>query len=134
MTTTIEKKTRKIVLSERRPVTIALEDWPVIADARRFWGGSGHECQANETGYIRVRQHADGRTLVYCSRDSGPGGMEIGYRGAEGGFLLPGAGPVDHPSQSHQDEIVRAIRRCGGIINADELADECIADLPAEEI
>ncbi|OGR95484.1 MAG: hypothetical protein A2V88_15345 [Elusimicrobia bacterium RBG_16_66_12] len=127
-------KTRKIVLSERRPVTITLEDWPRIAHASRCWGGSGHECQANEAGHITVRQHEDGRTLVYCSRDRGPGGMAAGYRGSEGGYLLAGSGPVDYPAQTHADEIVRAIRRCAGIIDAPELGDECISDLPAEEI
>lgn len=132
--TTTEKKTRKIILSERRPVTITLEDWPRIAHASRFWGGSGHACQANETGHIIVRQHDDGRTLVYCSRDSGPGGMPAGYRGSEGGYLLEYDAELPHAGPEEQDRIVRAIRRCAGIIDAPELADECIADLPAEEI
>lgn len=144
--TTTEKKTHKITLSERRPVAIALDDWPVIADAERFWGGSGHACQANEEGFIRVRQHADGRTLVYCSRHRGPGGMPIDYRGAEGGYLLPtpnrdGFGAESPRRNVHNeleptqlDQIIRAIRRCAGIIGADELADECIGNLPAEEI
>src|SRR3972149_749048 len=106
MTTTM--KTRKIVLSERRPVTITLEDWHRLAHASRCWGGSGHECQANEAGHITVRQHEDGRTLVYCSRDRGPGGMAAGYRGSEGGDLLSGAGPGGRPRPTHPGGIVRA--------------------------
>lgn len=122
MTTT---KTIKVTLSERRPVNINPELWPVIASAKTFWGGNGVWCQASEEAWIKVRQHDDGRTLVYCDRDRGNGGMPAGYRGVAGGYLL---------DSSDSDEIVRAIRRCGGIIGAPELADECIADLPAEEI
>jgi hypothetical protein len=140
MTTTTEKKTVKITLSERRPVRIDPEEWPVIASAKRFWGGNGIACQANEEAWIKVRQHDDGRTLVYCDRDRGPGGMPIEYRGSSGGFLLPpayvqGNGPdAGRSLPSETDEIIRAIRRCAGIIDSDELGDECIADLPAEEI
>jgi hypothetical protein len=115
-----------ITLSDRAPVSIAPDEWPQIAAGKTFWGGKGLECQANEVGWIRVRQHGDGRTIVYCDRDRGTGGMHLGYRGASGGFLLP-AGTT-------MDEIVRAIRRCAGIIDAPELGDECIGDLPAEEL
>jgi hypothetical protein len=132
MTTTTEKKTIKVTLSERRPVTIDPDQWPVIASAKTFFGGSGHACQANEDAWIKVRQHEDGRVLVYCDRDSGPGGMQMGYRGKRGGFLLVARGSSNE--REHTEEIVRAIRRCAGIIDADELGDECIADLPAEEL
>lgn len=143
MTTTEAKpKKIKITLSDRAPVTIVADEWPTIARASGWRGGSGHECQANEEMYIRVRAHdadptaehhvphADGRVIVHGYRDSGPGGMPITYRGARAGYLLtPEAGqPVS------QAEIVRAIRRVAGVIGWEEGAADCIADLPAEEI
>jgi len=139
MTTTTTKKIT-ITLSDRAPVSIDPEQWPVIAEASRFWGGSGIECQASEEAWIKVRQHDDGRTLVYCDRDRGGGGMPIGYRGVSGGYLLPAAvvpGDGADAGKTHPtapDDIVRAIRRCAGVIDAPELGAECIADLPAEEL
>lgn len=128
MCTTTTAKKISVTLSNRAPVRIDPEQWSVIAIAKTFWGGSGHECQANEVGWIKVRQHDDGRTLVYCDRDRGPGGMCLGYRGKAGGYLLDPTAPV------RTSDIVQAIRRCAGIIDAPELGAECIADLPAEEI
>lgn len=128
---TTEKKTRQIVLSERRPVIITDDAWPLIASADRFWGGSGHECQANEKAWIKVRENDDGRTIVYCCRYRGPGGMPLGYRGADGGYIVGVSGKRD---ADHDDQVVRAIRRCAGIIDAPELATECIADLPADDM
>lgn len=134
MTTT---KRIKVRLSERAPVSIDPEEWSLVASAETFWGGSGHACQANEEAWIKVRQHDDGRTLVYCDRDRGPGGMPIEYRGTSGGWLLdnvpnPGVGATT--TAPPIDDVVRAIRRCAGLIGASELGDECIADLPTEEI
>ncbi len=62
----------KIALTGRAPVRIDTDDWPMIASANAFSGR--HECQANTTASITVRQHADGRALVYGERESGPGG------------------------------------------------------------
>lgn len=122
---TEDTKRIRVALSERPPVLISAKEWPVIAGAKDFSGGSDHACQANEEYWIKVRQHADGRTLVYCRRHRGPGGMHAGYRGAEGGWLLA------NPSQS---DIIVAIRRCGGIIQDSGVAQDCISDLPAEEL
>lgn len=124
MTTTTAKPEKiTITLSDRRPVTIVKGDWPLIAEAS--WFNGEHEFQANRKAFIKVRQHDDGRTIVYASLHSGPGGVEIGWRGAAGGFIVP---------SPDTDEIVRSIRRCAGIIDMPELADECIADLPAEDL
>jgi hypothetical protein len=128
----------KITMSERRPLTIVKADWPLIAKADRHDGAV--ECQANHEWTIRVREHRDGRRIVYGWLTSGHGGVPAGWRGSEGGFLVsPTAafrdaddGPLSHVPDD--DETVRAIRRVGGIIDDDALADECIADLPAEEL
>jgi hypothetical protein len=120
----------KITMSERRPLTIVDCEWPVIAKAD-WWNGE-HRFQANYERRIRVREHADGRRIVYGTYDSGGGGVPVGFRGAAGGFLLDKAG---YGRPGVQDErTVRAIRRVAGIIGDDAMADECIADLPAESI
>lgn len=134
-----------VSLSDRRPIKISKTAWPLIASSS--WFDGEHECQANEVAWIRVRSHADGRTIVYGDRDRGPGGMAIGYRGAYAGYLLipqtdapetmvEGPAGPDGPLVTHRDvdpsEIVRAIRRVAAAIDHDELGSECVADLPAE--
>jgi hypothetical protein len=121
MTTTNEKLT--ITMSERRPISIVKADWPLVARADRHDGAV--ECQANHAWSIRVREHADGRRIVYGYLRAGNGGVPIGWRGAAGGFLI---------AAGDDDETVRAIRRVGGIVDDAALADTCIADLPAEPV
>jgi hypothetical protein len=123
MTTTEAPKKIKIAMSERRPLSIVADDWPLIAHADRHDGKVA--CQANHEWSIRVREHADGRRIVYGYLRSGNGGTYAGWRGAEGGFMIPAG---------DEDGTIRAIRRVGGIIDDNGLADECIADLPAETI
>jgi hypothetical protein len=120
-TTTEEPKKLKITMSERPPVTIVKAEWPLIASATDHDGQV--RCQANHEWDIRVREHADGRRLVYGWMQGGNGGMHAHEREVYAGFLVTGA-----------DETVRAIRRVAGVIEHDKLGDECIADLPAEEI
>jgi hypothetical protein len=121
MTTTKQKL--KITMSERRPLSIVKDDWPVVATDE--WFNGQHDFQANYVRYIRVREHADGRRVVYGAYTAGPGGVPVGFRGAEGGFLV---------ASGDDAGTIRAIRRVGGIINADWMADACIADLPAEDV
>lgn len=130
MTTAEAPKKIKITMSERRPLSIVEDEWPVIAQAD--WHNGQVECQANTIRRIKVREHADGRRLVYGFARAGSGGQYAGTRNPEGGFLVAAkvCWPVPSPDE---DETVRAIRRVGGIIDDDGLADECIADLPAED-
>jgi hypothetical protein len=130
-TTTTETQRIEITMSERRPLKIDPEQWPIVAQAHRHDGQV--ECQANTVWRIYVREHADGRRLVYGWMDRGPGGKPIGWRGATGGFLVDPDLSVGAVAPN-EAETIRAIRRIGGIVNDDQLADECIADLPAEEV
>lgn len=114
-------KKRTITLTERPPVVIAEDNWPVIACATDH--DNQHECQANTVWLIRVRQHEDGRAIVYAVKDSGPGGQCIGFRATRAGELLASG-----------DEICAAIRRVGEAADCSDLIDDCIADLPAEEL
>ena len=122
--TTMTTDKIKITMSERRPLTIDPELWPVIAQAD--WHNGQHDFQANTIRRIKVRQHADGRRIVYGFQRAGNGGQPIGTRNPEAGFLLAAG--------ADEDETIRALRRVGGVIDDDGLAEQCIGDLPAEEI
>lgn len=135
------KKT--ITMTDRAPVTIDEAAWPCIAKAS--WHSGEHRSQANEEAWMRVREHADGRRIVYGKRDAGNGGMPVGYRGRSAGFLVDNVrdesrgrqlvegGPVEY-MWPDADETIRAIRRVAGLIDMGELGNELIADLPAEEL
>jgi hypothetical protein len=130
MTTTTEKKTVTITLSERSPVKIDPEQWPIIASAET-WNGQ-HKSQANYIRWIKVREHTDGRRIIYGVLGRGNGGAPVGWRGASGGYLLSAGTNKGEPDR--EDETIRAIRRVAGLIDDSKLGDECIADLPAQEI
>lgn len=133
--TTTEKKTIEITLSDRAPVKVDPQLWPIIASAET-WNGE-YKSQANYIRWIKVREHADGRRLVYGMLDSGNGGVPAGWRGASGGYLLDdaGYGSDDPKLRAEKDAAtVRAIRRVAGLIDDPKLGDECIGNLPAQEI
>jgi hypothetical protein len=129
-----QSKRRTITLTGRAPVTILEADWPVIASARgdSYSGNDyGRHQQALAQGEVdtyslRVRQHAEGRTLVYGVLDAAipewhaPAGGES----RRGGVLLrTGEG------------VAEAIRQVGEECRLPEsIIRECIASLPAEEL
>jgi hypothetical protein len=126
-----------ITLTGRRPVTITRDQWPIIAAAGDKNWDNQYESQANRTwNYdLRVRQHADGRTLVYGIYRYGTQYQNESCAGIRGGEMVAA------------DEVIPAIQRVGKWMadnlpsnHADEaeifnrLVNECIADLPAEEL
>ena len=131
-TTTPSTKTRMITLTGRRPVKIVEADWPVIAQG----SGSEHdgqvECQANRAWkvWMKVRQHADGRAIVYgCAEYESHFQAERDY--AERAGMLLDAG----------EDIAAAIGDVGHALRevAEDQSDRigavermCVADLPAE--
>ena len=127
-----------ITLTDRPPVKIRKDDWPILAEATDSECDSEYEFQANRTSKwaLRVRQHTDGRAIVYAiySHDS-HFLQERDYHFREGD-LLP-ATPID--------ELPPAIRRVGTKMAEQEhcgkdgrrwaqIINECIADLPPLEI
>lgn len=119
MSTTTTSKIRTITLTDRAPVRIREDAWPVIA---RGWDGDNRAIphQSNRQWTIRVRQHADGRSIVYGVYSSdwqGETGCKAGVLLAAGAALVP------------------AIHRVGEDIGApDAVVRGCIADLPAEDL
>jgi len=115
-------RTRTITLTDRAPVTIREDQWPVIARAfeRPDRVGNRQEPDYETDAYsLRVRQHEDGRALVYGVVDAATEWTHTDdWRGGE--LLHPGA------------DIARAIRRVGEAGGMpDSVVRGCIADLPA---
>jgi hypothetical protein len=111
--------TRTITLTDRAPVEIVEADWPTIAQA---YYGDNEPNPPNRTWRLKVRQHADGRTIVYgvhLTAYPDESSLRAGYLPDADG--LPDAiGLID------------AIHRIAEEIDAPGwMAARCIADLPA---
>ena len=116
-------KTRTITLTDRPPVRIREADWPVIASAVGDSRTRPEEPDYETDDYaVRVRQHADGRTIVYSVVDGATTWTGTESR-REGELLDAGA------------DVAAAIRRVGEEAEIpDHLIRDCIADLPAVEL
>ena len=110
-----------ITLTDRAPVSVDKDTWPIIASAKDW--DNQYECQANRTWKLVVRQcetYGDGRCLVYGVHTS-QFQSEPDLRGGE---LVEDI--ADVPA---------AIKRVAEYLEFQgRLADDCIADLPAEAI
>lgn len=130
---TTETKTRTITLTDRRPVTIRESEWPELASATgdSFRGDVGRYQQARARGEIdtyslRVRQHADGRAIVYGVLDAAIAAWRqpAGGEDHRGGELLDGG-----------SDLAAALRRVGESCRLpDSVIRDAVADLPAETI
>lgn len=111
---------RTISLSDRAPVTIVEAEWPI--EARVTAADSPIRSQANRRWWLYVRAHADGRRLIY-------GGHDSAYereRDVRAGYLVDaGATPTAR---------MIVIRLIACEIGREDLARECIQDLPAEAL
>lgn len=127
-------KTRTITLTGRPPVKISDVDWPLIAAAKDDSYTSsdcGRYQQALAQGEcdqyaMRVRQHADGRVLVYGVLDAAIAAWRApaGGESHRGGMLLPAGA-----------DIAAAIQRVGKECGLpSRVIRDCIADLPAETL
>lgn len=106
-----------ITLTNRAPVSIVKADWPVIASAKAY--DSEHESQANRTWRLTVRQHEDGRAIVY-------GVYDTSFRGERDSR----AGKLCAAGEDLAAAINAVARDCG----CEAIAAACIADLPAEQL
>jgi hypothetical protein len=120
-----------ISLTGRRPVTILKAAWPIIAIAER---------RTEETSSkLIVRKHEDGRSIVYGIWSAGatcyPGVPDV-----RGGELLEPSLEVDELN-ALAPAIVRVGEWMADNVPSEtdkilfrQLTNQCIADLPAEEI
>jgi len=116
-TTDSESKSRTITLTDAAPVRIRDADWPVIAQST--WYVERHECDATRVWWLKVRQHADGRVIVY-------GGLNTRWEGEHNrraGIVL-----------DKGEYVVGAIKSVAALVGADKCQDACISSLPPVEI
>lgn len=126
-------KKRTITLTDRPPVVISDANWPLIASASYHDYDGEYEFQSfrHWRGFIGVRQHADGRTLVYgtCSAAGCGSSSTREYNHKAGVKLDAGADIIAAIHEVHRDISARDVSESWAC-----LADECIANLPAEEL
>jgi hypothetical protein len=127
--------TRTITLTDRRPVRIVEEDWPVIAmSADDSWNHPDYSRyqQALNQGEldkysIRVRQHADGRTIVYA--------VFVGATAWTGNGDKRDGEILKSKTGINYDDIVASIKEVGEACGLPEhVINDCIADLPPEDL
>jgi len=117
--TDTKTRTRTITLSNRPPVKIKEAEWPMIAKAE-WTDNPAIPVQANRTASVRVRQHADGRAIVYGTYST----QWQGESDLKSGLLLAKGADIAAAIYGVVDDI--------GVTAT--MAAECVADLPAEEI
>lgn len=122
-------KQRTITLTDRAPVKIDEETWPLIASGKAYSGQ--YEFQAFDGAWIKVRQHDDGRTLVYGYAGDWDGGGRPDREDRRAGFIV--ATEADAPDAIRRvADILAETNMCETYAHA--AARDCIADLPAEEL
>jgi hypothetical protein len=124
---------RTITLTNRPPVRINDDNWPKIASAKRHFYDGQYEFQSDRhTRYwLTVRQHEDGRTIIYAVYDHTTAWQSERDQACRRGELL------DSRENTTQNivETIRAVAESMPLGDPDEwqlMSDECIADLPAE--
>ena len=129
-------KTRTITLTGRRPVTIDEAEWPLIARAAGDdYDGNDpalHQ-QASDQGQIdeyslRVRQHEDGRAIVYGTYTEGWNSDHDGLTHA--GQLVSAENIAAYPPAT--EDAITSVGETLGVPK--QLIADCIADLPAEKL
>lgn len=137
-------KMRTITMTDRPPVTIREDEWPIYAtgDANDDDSdGRGNDPNREWTRTIRVRRHADGRVIVY-----GIYSYDTAFQGAKSaaakrGVLLTGPtldiiaairDVADSLATAEADADIDDARRDPAQWR--QAAQCCIADLPAERL
>lgn len=130
---------RTITLTDRPPVTISEEHWPLIARGSDSEHDGQVECQANTESkwFIGVRQHADGRAIVYSTYWYSSNWQGARCYNPKHGVMLP-AGSTPEAICAAINDVAQGMAGCECYGNDAErwptLADECIADMPAEDL
>ncbi len=110
--------TLTIPITDGAPVRIVESDWPLVAQASGEWHDPDEYDSRKREYELSVRQHEDGRMIVYAKLDPPKAGQ-------------PGrAGLVDPPEDL--TETVRKVGRDVGLPN--HAIQECLADLPPVEL
>jgi hypothetical protein len=107
-----------ITITDHSPVNIVKADWPIKASASSD-DATQPGNQPNREWKLKVRQHADGRSIVY-------GVYTTAWQNesdTRSGRIVEAGG-----------DLIAAIHDVADLIGAPELADRCIAKLPAVDL
>jgi hypothetical protein len=130
--------TRTITLSNRPPVKINDEEWEVVASASSNWHDGQVECQANRRSKrsLVVRQKGD-RAIVYATYSYSSNWADDQGASCKRGVLVSGI-TADDQLVGHIFSVADCMdeTHCkdGDQSTWHQIAQECIADLPAEEL
>jgi hypothetical protein len=132
-------ETRTITLTNRPPVKIDEDNWPVVASASDKEYDNQYESQANQISKwnITVRKHDDGRAIVYATYSySSNWANSRDYSAKHGVLLAMDCTPAEIIDAINFVSDMVAACECDGADAArwTTLANECIADMPAEEL
>lgn len=130
-------KTLKIVLTGRRPVIIDVDAWPVVA--RGLYVSQDNE--PNEYNRktevdIKVRQHVDGRSIVYGTYDYDTRWQHEDCARYRAGVIVGSddAATCDGLVNAVLETAENLISRGGDDTAVGAAANDCIRDLPAETL
>lgn len=138
-TDTTTPKTRTITLTDRAPVKIREDEWPIVAHGSYSNHDNQYESQANRKWKcdVRVREHEDGRAIVYGIYD-----YDTAFQGERGFAAKAGAligASTDRVSaiRSVGETLTESAVEAGHedfVAHISAAVRECVADLPAEEL
>lgn len=130
-----------ITLTGRPPVTVAVDDWPLIAEAteHRWDGEYEHQASRKSKAAVRVRRHEDGRAIVYGAYSHDTQWQSEYCHEFRGGQLVESAdsAAIVEAVEDVAEQLAERVAHMGGDrygIDLVEVGQRCIADLPAEEI
>lgn len=128
--------TRTITLTNRPPVKIDEDTWGLIAVATAKDYDNQYEFQANRTSkwHIGVRQHDDGRAIVYASYNHTSAFQSESDYSCRAGVLLDSSDDLPAAINEVAREIASQEHASSDAEKWPTLARNCIADLPAEEL
>jgi hypothetical protein len=132
--------TRVITLTDRQPVKIVEADWPLIASAKDAWCDNEYDFQAfrKTVWFLGVRQHADGRAIVYATYS------HTSAYAADRGYAIKRGVLLENPDHECEPLLEALKDVCQAMAEAEhnegdedrwkELYHECVADFPAQTI
>lgn len=127
---------RTITLTRRPPVRVTEENWPLIASADHCCFDHEYKSQANRISdwFVGVRQHSDGRAIIYATYQFRTNCRGEECRAAKRGILV---GPVADLAAAIEDvayDIACQEHHDGDEARWARLAEQCVADLPAVDL
>jgi len=134
-----DKRIRTITLTGRPPVKVNDEAWGLIASANDTDHDGEFDFQSSRTSkwFVGVRQHDDGRAIVYATYSYDTACRGERSLSAKRGVLLPAGTTVEQIADAIFEvcnDIAQAKHQGENAGRWTELMHECLADMPAEEL